>query len=255
MNGVLSLNLRSQRMVERGGYRVWEMVETPVVWPAARTALLLCDVWDRHTCRGAEERLEKLLPRMGEVVRRVREMGGLVVHAPSETMAFYVGAPARERVLGTPTVEPPPNLEHDDPRLPIDATDPCDTCPDEEHPAWMRGMPVPWTRQHPAIDIDQERDVISDDGRELYSVYRARGIDHVLEMGVHTNMCILNRSFSLKQMVRWGMQPALIRDLTDALYNPADPPYVPHDEGTGLVVGFIEKHWCPTVTSDQILNA
>jgi hypothetical protein len=28
---------------------------------------------------------------------------------------------------------------------------------------------------------------------------------------------------------------------------------VSHDEGTALVVGFIEKHWCPTVSSDQLL--
>ena len=51
----------------------------------------------------------------------------------------------------------------------------CDTCPDAVHPAWVRGMPVPWTRQHPAIEIDQERDVVSDDGRELYSVSDANG--------------------------------------------------------------------------------
>jgi hypothetical protein len=250
---MLALTLRRQRLVERSGYNVWEAAETRATWPAARTALVLCDVWDRHTCRGAEARLAQLLPRMAQVARRIRDLGGLVVHAPSDTMRFYEGAPARLRALETSPVEPPANLEHDDPRLPLDAADPCDTCPDEEHPRWERGMPVPWTRQHPAIEIDQERDVISDNGRELYSLYQSRGIEHVLEMGVHTNMCILNRSFSIKQMVRWGMQPVLIRDLTDALYNPADPPYVSHDEGTALVVGFIEKHWCPTVSSDQLL--
>jgi hypothetical protein len=42
------------------------------------------------------------------------------------------------------------------------------------------------------------------------------------------------------------MPIALIRDLTDALYNPARPPYVSHEEGTRLVVEYIEKFWCPT---------
>lgn len=195
-----------------------------------------------------------MLPRMNQVARRIRALGGLVVHAPSETMAFYAGAPARDRARQVAAVEPPPNLPHDDPPLPLDATDPCDTCPDDEHPAWERGMPVPWTRQHAAIEIDQQGDVISDDGRELYSLYQARAIEHVLEMGVHTNMCILNRSFSIKQMVRWGMEPVLIRDLTDCLYNPSRPPYVSHDDGTELMVGFIEKHWCPTILSEQLLS-
>lgn len=251
--GELDLTLRRQRLVDRGGYAVWEPEDTSRVWPATKTALVLCDVWDRHTCRGAEERLEKMLPRMSEVVRRVRDLGGLIVHAPSDTMAFYEGAPARRRAVDAPPADLPADLEHDEPPLPVDATDPCDTCPDEHHPVHEKGMPYPWTRQHPAIEIDQERDVISADGRELYSLYKARGIAHVLEMGVHTNMCILNRTFSIKQMVRWGMQPVLISDLTDCLYNPARPPYVSHEEATQLVVGYIEKFWCSTISSDQLL--
>ena len=73
-------------------------------------------------------------------------------------------------------------------------------------------------------------------------------------MGVHTNMCVQHRSFAIKQMVRWGVPVALVRDLTDTMYNPAMPPYVSHEEGTRLVVEFIEKFWCPSVTSDQIVG-
>jgi nicotinamidase-related amidase len=249
----LTLRLRTQRLVERDGYTVWQVEETPGVWPAAETALVLCDVWDRHTCRGAEERLERLLPRMNQVVRALRRAGVLIVHAPSDTISFYEGTPARQRVLDAPPADPPPDREHDDPPLPVDSTDPCDTCPDALHPRYERGMPYPWTRQHPAIEIDHGRDVISANGRELYRYYRHRGINHVLIMGVHTNMCILNRTFAIKQMVRWGIPIALIRDLTDAMYHPARPPYVSHEEGTRLVVEFIEKFWCPTVHSDQLL--
>jgi hypothetical protein len=72
-------------------------------------------------------------------------------------------------------------------------------------------------------------------------------------MGVHTGTCILNRTFSIKQMVPWGMPIALIRDVTDALYNPARPPYVSHQEGTRLLVEYIEKFWCPTVSSEALL--
>jgi len=46
----------------------------------------------------------------------------------------------------------------------------------------------------------------------------------------------------------------LVRDLTDTMYNPKRPPNVPHDRGTELVVEFIEKHWCPTVLSDDLLS-
>jgi isocitrate/isopropylmalate dehydrogenase len=73
-------------------------------------------------------------------------------------------------------------------------------------------------------------------------------------MGVHTNCCILHRTFGIKQMVKWGVDMTLVRDLTDGIYSPATPPYVSHDEGTSLVVGYIEKFWCPTVLSDQLLK-
>jgi len=231
------------------GWRCWQTESTTVQWPAQTTALVLCDVWDRHTCPAAERRLELLLPRMQAVVTALRARGTLVVHAPSDTMAFYAGSPARQRVLTSPAVDPPPAREHDDPPLPIDATNGgCDA--DNQRP----GPPWPWTREHPAIVIDEAADAVSDNGRELYALYRQRGIEQVLIMGVHTNMCVLNRSFAIKQLVRWGLDVALIRDLTDTMYDPACPPYVSHEEGTRLVVEYIEKFWCPTVTSGDVVE-
>jgi hypothetical protein len=67
-------------------------------------------------------------------------------------------------------------------------------------------------------------------------------------------MCILNRSFGIKQMVRWGVNVALVRDLTDAMYNPAMSPYVSHEAGTQLVIGYIERFWCPTVVSTDLFD-
>jgi hypothetical protein len=103
------------------------------------------------------------------------------------------------------------------------------------------------------VIIDESRDLISDKGVEIYSYLQQQKIEQVLIMGVHTNMCVLNRSFAIKQMVRWGVEIALVRDLTDTMYNPAMPPYVNHDEGTRLVVEFIEKFWCPSITSADLL--
>lgn len=52
-----------------------------------------------------------------------------------------------------------------------------------------------------------------------------------------------------------GINVVLVRDLTDAMYNPKKLPYVPHDEGTNLIIKYIEKHYAPTVTADRILKA
>jgi len=249
MSDSLELVLRAQTFTQDvRGYNCWQVVESEASWPAHETALVLCDVWDHHWCRGAEERLEVMLPCMNEVVRTAREAGVQIVHAPSETMQFYADSPARQRIAGIPPVEPPLPLAHEEPPLPVDTSQ---GSSDTGEPDWHRV----WSRQHPAIGVNEERDVISDDGREVYSFYQARGIQHVLLMGVHTNMCILNRSFAIKQMVRWGVEICLIRDLTDAMYNPAFSPYVSHDEGTQLVIGYIEKFWCPTTDSQGLMAA
>jgi hypothetical protein len=132
--------------------------------------------------------------------------------------------------------------------LPIDDSDAgSDTGETETYAAWHR--------QHPGITIVQDMDWISESGLEIYSFLQQRDVEQVLIMGVHTNMCVLNRSFGIKQMVRWGVNIGLISDLTDAMYNPARLPYVSHDEGTRLVVGYIEKFWCPTISSDDLLAA
>lgn len=228
---------------------VWQTISERVNWQAEQTALLLCDVWNNHWCRGAVERLEAMIPRMNAVVKNVRDRGATIVHAPSGTIDAYADTPARRRVLDAPPVEPPENFEYADPPLPIDDSDGGSDTGEDLNKIDTRV----WRQQHVGIDIDQERDIISDRGREIYSYMQHRDINKMLIMGVHTNMCVLHRTFAIKQMTRWGVQVALIRDLTDAMYNPAKPPYVSHEAGTQLVIGFIEKFWCPTVLSDDLL--
>jgi hypothetical protein len=161
-------------------------------------------------------------------------------------MDFYRDAPQRKRILAIGKVDPPAPLVLPDPPLPIDDKGGgCDT-PDQFYKAW--------TREHPGLRI-ADNDVVSDNGAEIYSFLRERGIRNLLVMGVHTNMCVLNRSFAIKKMTSYGVRCILVRDLTDAMYSPQDRPWVSHDAGTQLVIEFIEKYWAPTSTSGEILKA
>ncbi|MFH0911247.1 MAG: isochorismatase [Planctomycetota bacterium] len=252
--GTISLRLR-RRILEHDphGCLAWSAREEPAHPATRETALVLCDVWDNHWCRGARERLAPLVPRMNETAKAARAKGILVVHAPSETMAFYEGSPARERARSAPPVEPPLDRPWKDRPLPVGAPAPGFGCDSDGNTS--PAHTILWTREHPGIEIDPARDIVSDQGRELYSYYRAHDIRNVLILGVHTNFCILRRSFAIKQLVKWGLFTALVRDLTDSMYSPEDPPYVSHEEGTRLVVEYIEKFWCPTCLSEDILRA
>ncbi|HLZ09706.1 MAG TPA: isochorismatase family protein, partial [Chloroflexota bacterium] len=223
----------------------WRPVVVEKTIAPDKVAIVICDMWDDHHYRGAAERVGEMAPRMNRVLGAARESGTRIIHAPSETMDFYANSPARKRMIAVPRVDPPALLDHDDPPLPIDDSDGgSDTGETDDFKAW--------SRQHPAIQIDEARDGISDVGAEVYSFVRNEGIEQVLIMGVHTNMCILRRSFAIKAMVRKGVPIALVRDLTDALHNPAKLPYVNHAAATGLVVEYIEKFWCPSIVSEDL---
>ena len=213
----------------------------------SHTAIIITDMWDRHWCRGATQRVAAIAMRMEPFIEQARRAGILVIHAPSDTMDFYKNAPGRLLALDAPHVTPPPDRKIQDGPLPIDDSDGgCDTPGDHEHRVW--------TRETPLLHI-APGDVISDKGTEIYNVLYARHIKTILYMGVHANMCILDRTFGIRHMTRWGMRCILVRDLTDAMYDSASPPYVSHARGLELVIEFIERYWAPTTTSTDILSA
>ena len=225
----------------------WQPVTIRAEFVPSESAIVICDMWDKHWCHGATRRVEDLARRMDPVLRQAREAGVLVIHAPSDTMDFYKSYPQRRLVLDAPPVKPPADLSIPDPPLPIDDSDGgCDTPGDKEHRAWMRENPLLSMGPH---------DAISDNGGEIYSLLRQRNLRTLFIMGVHANMCILDRSFAIKQMTRWGLRCVLVRDLTDAMYNPARKPFVSHAAGTALVIEHIEKYWCPSVRSADLMAA
>lgn len=216
-----------------------------VIQPS-RTAIVITDMWDQHWCKGATRRVGEIALKMEPVLEQARKAGVLIIHAPSDTMNFYQNSSARLLAQNAPHATPPPELNIQDGPLPTDDSDGgCDTPGDKEHQAW--------TREISTLTI-APGDVVSDNGSEIYNVIQEHHIDTILMMGVHANMCILNRSFGIRQMVKWGIRCILVRDLTDAMYNPASRPFVSHAEGTELVIQFIERHWAPTTTSADLLK-
>jgi nicotinamidase-related amidase len=213
----------------------------------AKAAILITDMWDKHWCRGATERVGQIALRMEPLLGRARAAGVLIIHAPSETMDFYAGSEGRRLAESAPRVGPPDAAPLADPPLPIDDSNGgCDTPGDVEHRVW--------TRETPLLTIARG-DVISDNGAEIYDVLRQRGIDTVFYMGVHANMCILNRSFGIRQLARWGIHCILVRDLTDAMYESSSRPFVSHAAGTELVIEYIEQYWAATVKSAEMMQA
>jgi hypothetical protein len=65
---------------------------------------------------------------------------------------------------------------------------------------------------------------------------------------------VLGRPFAIRQLVRLGFDVVLVRDMTDTMYNSQKKPFVDHFTGTDLVVEHVEKYWCPTITSVDLVG-
>jgi nicotinamidase-related amidase len=245
--------LHTRRRAEVGG--AVQPLEETRRWEAKKTAVIICDMWDDHNCKSAARRVAEMVPRLNEFLRAARARGALVIHAPSDVIKFYEGTPGRALALSAPKANPPVEIK----RCPYDPKRegpfPFDNeawgCDDD--PQCPIQKTYPWTREHPGIEI-QEGDAISADGREIYNLCEARGITNILMTGVHTNYCIVGRSFGIRQMVALGRSIVLVRDLTDALYNPKIAPFVSHTKGTELVIEHIERYWCPSILSRDVIG-
>lgn len=249
--------------------------EESVAWEPRETAVIVCDVWDLHHCRNAVDRLAEFAPRIAAVCTAVRERGGTVIHAPSDCMPAYVDHPARKRVLALVTDRLPTGFTPApdaafwcsalpaelDVEYPIDQSLGGEDDDPDRHAAWAaelealgRNPKMPWKTQSPLVPIDSEADFISDRGDEVSRILAHRGIRRVMLVGVHLNMCVLGRPFGLRRMVAAGYDTVLVRDLTDTMVDPAQWPHVDHFTGTDLMIDHVERHVCPTITSDQILG-
>jgi type 1 glutamine amidotransferase/nicotinamidase-related amidase len=206
---------------------------------------------------------------MNEVLVKARNQGVLIIHAPSSCMAPYESTPMRQRAKDAPAAKTLPkdiaswcrNIPSEEKgKYPIDQNDGGEDDEKEEHAAWAakltamgRNPKAPWKSEYDVLKMD-ERDAVSDSGVEIWNLLEQRGIENVILMGVHTNMCVLGRPFGLRQMAKNGKNVVLMRDMTDTMYNPAKWPYVGHFRGTDLIVEHVEKFVCPTITSDQLLG-
>ena len=250
---------------------LWAVSKQKVLWNAKETAVIVCDMWDLHHCKNAVTRVGEMAPRMNEFLKKARSEGAFIIHAPSSCTAFYKDHPARQLAINAPKAASFPKaieswchwIDKVEERqgYPVDHSDGGEDDDPVEHAAWAkhllemgRNPRSPWKRQVALIEIDGKRDAISDKGFEIWNMLEARGIKNVMLLGVHTNMCVLGRPFGLRNMTRNGKNVLLVRDLTDAMYNPARWPYVNHFRGTELVIEHIEERVCPTTTSDQLLD-
>jgi nicotinamidase-related amidase len=253
----LKFTYQTRMLAENGSgdFEIWRVINNEVQLDPSKTAVIVMDMWNKEGgCRVAKKRAAHMIPSMNEALDAARLLGMKVIFSPSGILHPYTNTSQRKAVTDLPNYKLP---------------DPVIFNPSE--PPWSRskynmsgGESVPTIRmigQHPELLI-KEDDLISADSRqEIWNICQEFYITHIFYMGVHTNMCILNRPNGIVEMRRLKLKCFLVRDLTDAWTDRHDPETGKFDEnltndvGTKMVIEHFEKFICPTITSLSILDA
>ncbi|MDR1372709.1 MAG: hypothetical protein LBJ17_06250 [Dysgonamonadaceae bacterium] len=221
------------------------------LWRPSETAIIICDMWDRHWCDDATARVAEMAPYLNDVLNIARTQGVKIVHAPSDCIDYYKNYPGRKEAqkYNNNKLAEIAKAYNFRGKLPSEegAVWPVDQSDEGCENIGLKSGHV-WLKQIDALTVKDE-DLISDSGAEIGSYFKKKGIKNVILTGVHTNMCIIGRSFGLRAMKQMGMNVVLMRDMTDLMYNSAMPPYVNHFTGLDLMIEYIEKYVCPTMVS------
>ena len=262
MNNLIKLNLRTQDLKTDNSYYFWKIKENIKKIEASKIGIIICDMWNEiYWSKAVTKRVKNLAININKFITTARNKGSLIIHSPSDlqndfynsSKAFLRANKIYEKVKKSINI--PKEKAITEPELPFNITNKtipliCDTN-ETKTPKTIEKK-----REHPNIVIDEKKDIMAVDGNIIYKIIKSMDIEQLIITGSATNICILDRSFGIKQWVKWGVNIALARNLTEVYYGVRHPPYLPYlpyEEGKQLIIGFIEKFWCPTISSEDFI--
>ena len=214
--------------------------------------LVIIDMWEKYWCPSDRQSQVALAAAINLTAYHARQLGVLIVHAPSDTLSHYNNSTSRHWVEMLPAVPIPKLVNMSFPAYPLY---PCADYPVSCWPScdsyWGDPAvePLPWSPcehcqagENSGITIDP-RDAVVDTNslQELANLVAARSIDTVLYSGVATNMCVMEREWGMQNAARMGLDTVILRELTETAFSPYDSPYVSKEDSTALMVAYIEK--------------
>ena len=145
-------------VIEQRSRREDREIHQTVHWNPRQTAIIICDMWDDHTCKAAAQRVGEMVPTMNRMVSAARKAGVFIIHAPSGTMSFYDKTPQRRRAIEAAFTESPVEIkwnywdpEREGAPLPFIRNGGCgcsEPCPgwvaDDQGSRQWKGGAVPW---------------------------------------------------------------------------------------------------------------
>lgn len=234
----------------------YEVFEKFKYYNCSEIAILSIGIWNGHSCYSATERIHELAPKANMFIKKMRNMGCHIIHGGSYSNYHcehgnWDDTMLRKNIAGKPVcVLKDKGLYV--PELPIDDSDGGYDPIDKNKEYNKSSVSI-----HPSIDIDYEKDCISNYSKEILNYLFDKNIKCLLVFGTHTNMCLLDKPYGIKWYIRYGFPVVVVRDLCDAMYNINTKPtndIRTHHDANETMIEWIEKYISPTINSNEILQ-
>jgi len=249
------LKLYTSRLVESGEGTPEKYVYQTLRWDPHKTAVVVCDLWDKHWCNDAAARMAEMAPRIEAFLSEARRRGALIIHAPSGCMAAYANHPAHRRAGSAPAAE-----------MPACRSEACTLLVGakqwalgEGGSAGGCGCPTPCkpgqpqSRQIEGVTI-ADADAISDSTVEIGNLFAQRGIENVMLLGLWNEPDTLGGPLKPSFLNAWGLKYVVVRDLTLPAFRPVKAAGGSRHWAKDLAMEYIERHICPTTTGGSLLG-
>ena len=221
-----------------------ELVEKEKTYDSSRVGVLVIGMWSGHQCLVADRILHELSPKVDSFLKVCRSKNMKVIFGSSSLTKLPKYAPLRKNMKGLSFAK----LVDRGLSFPPIPFDDSDGGVNEKNPNFKRDE----VDLHPAIEVC-DTDAMSDNSKEILNYLYHHDIKLLLVVGVHTNMCVLDRPYGIKNLARYGFPMALVRDLTDPMVKPDGVKVKDRDHAKEMIVKYIEQYFCPSVDSRDLI--
>lgn len=221
----------------------WEYVHRKYNIDCDKSAIIICDVWDKHWDLGAEKRMNVLAQKINDFIKIATALGMTIIHSPHDTDTYYSNHPCfiPERYI--------------DPS--IDIIDPLSIW-NVYHRIESPIKPVSkqyetklvWTMQNSAIEIN-DSDYISTDSYRIFGLLKSLNVENIFYVGCHLNACIMWRPLGVIQAKHLYYNVFFIEELIDILYDVTNVPYINHEQALVVIKDFIRSFFTDSVSTKE----